>query len=181
MVTLLSRIQSLAYSLLMVLSFSLALLPLQGQVGQETMVEANREGSQLELVDATLWAALLVVGDKVEAGDQTLAQSSKIYQKLLPRLQKVYPNQNFRFLGEHEQDLFKQYEAWLVPSKEIFLKLDSRGPDPKKQGVRVHLQLWQQKKVLLKVNETLRPDRPLFLAGPKWRNGRLLVLVLLKE
>jgi hypothetical protein len=44
--------------------------------------------------------------------------------------------------------------------------------------VSVHLQLWQDKKVLVKSDAVIRPGRPVFLGGPKWRGGRLVFVVM---
>ncbi len=95
------------------------------------------------------------------------------------RLGKVFPYKHFHLIGKHRQKVFKEYESWVVPSKDLCLKIDSRGPADK-GGVNVHLQLWQDKKVLVKSDATITPGRPIFLGGPDWRGGRLVFVVMLK-
>ncbi len=94
------------------------------------------------------------------------------------RLSKTHPAKTHQLLGRHTQKVFKEYESWVVPSKELCLKLDSRGPAPAGQaGVQLSLQLWQDKKVLVKSDVLLAPDKPIIIGGPKWRNGRLLFVL----
>ncbi|MCB1078127.1 MAG: hypothetical protein KDM64_09905, partial [Verrucomicrobiae bacterium] len=74
--------------------------------------------------------------------------------------------------------VFKEYECWIVPSKQLFLKLDSLGLHEDKTGVHLHLQLWQEKHVILKTDAILRRD-PVFIAGPNWGDGRLILVLKL--
>jgi hypothetical protein len=74
--------------------------------------------------------------------------------------------------------IFKEYESWVVPSKELYLKIDSRGPAPG-GGTRLGVQVWQGDKVLAKADAVLKPDEPLFIGGPQWRGGRLVFVIVL--
>ena len=101
--------------------------------------------------------------------------------KDLPRrLGKVFKYSRFEVLGAHTQDIFRQYESWVVPSKELFLKLDSKGPG-ERGGLKLNLQFWRLDKVLVKTDLVLRPKSPLFIGGPKWRDGQLIFVLLLTE
>lgn len=95
------------------------------------------------------------------------------------RLKKVFPYSHYHLIGKHSQKVFKEYESWVVPSKDLCLKIDSRGP-AEGGGVNVHLQLWQDTKVLVKSDSVLRKEKPIFLGGPGWRGGRLIFVVQLK-
>ena len=95
------------------------------------------------------------------------------------RLKKVFPYSHYHLIGKHTQKVFKEYESWVVPSKDLCLKIDSRGPADH-EGVNVHLQLWQDTKVLVKSDSVLRKDKPIFLGGPDWRGGRLIFVVRIK-
>ena len=99
---------------------------------------------------------------------------------LLKRLGKVFKYECFEILGDHTQDIFRQYESWVVPSKELYLKLDSKGPAAK-GGLKLDLQFWRLDKVLVKTDVVLRPQSPLFIGGPKWRDGQLIFVLLLTE
>ena len=100
---------------------------------------------------------------------------------LSKRLGKVFNKyDHFEVLGDRTQDIFRQYESWVVPSKEFFLKLDSKGPSGK-TGLKLDLQVWRLEKVLVKTDVVLRPESPLFIGGPKWRDGQLIFVLLLTE
>jgi hypothetical protein len=100
-----------------------------------------------------------------------------LQQALSVRLAKVFRFRHYHLMGRHTQKVFKEYESWVVPSKDLCLRIDSRGP-AEGGGVSVHLQLWQDKKVLVKSDAVIRPGRPVFLGGPKWRGGRLVFVVM---
>ena len=84
------------------------------------------------------------------------------------------------FLGQHSQVVFREYESWVVPSKDVFLKIDSKGAAIN-GGLNLHVQFWQGQQVLVKTDTLLQPNSPLFIGGPKWRDGQLVFVLLLKK
>jgi hypothetical protein len=62
----------------------------------------------------------------------------------------------------------------------LFLKIDSKGP-AEQGGVNLHLQVWREQQVLVKSEAVLRPGSPLFIGGPKWKNGRLIFVLSLEQ
>ena len=100
-----------------------------------------------------------------------------VAQSLSLRLAKVFKFPHFHLIGRHTQKVFKEYESWVVPSKDLCLIIDYQGP-AESGGLNVHLQLWQDKKVLVKSDTVISPGQPVFLGGPKWRGGRLVFVVM---
>lgn len=127
--------------------------------------------------DGNVWGALVYASDK--APDES-SQETPGFSTLFARLAKVFPYRHFVVLGQHNQVIFREYESWVVPSKDLFLKLDSKGA-AKGGGINLHLQFWQGQQVLVKTDAVLRPASPLFIAGPKWRDGRLIFVLELKK
>lgn len=84
---------------------------------------------------------------------------------------------HFRFLGRDRQPIFRSYENWaapLRPSKRILVSFEPAqriGRD----RLRVDLAYWQGKQKMLKIEPVLRVKKPLYLLGPSWRGGRLLL------
>lgn len=113
------------------------------------------------------------------AQEEKVTADAGLLLSLEGRLKKVFPYSHYHLIGKHTQKVFKEYESWVVPSKDLCLKIDSRGPADH-EGVNVHLQLWQDTKVLVKSDSVLRKDKPIFLGGPDWRGGRLIFVVRLK-
>ena len=128
--------------------------------------------------DGLVWGALIYASDKPSGN--MIQEAPREFLHLFTRLGKVFPYSNFRILGQHDQIIFREFESWMVPSKEFFVKLDSKGP-AKGGGIQLQLQFWQGTKVLLKADSVLRWNSPLFIGGPKWRDGRLVFVLILKE
>ena len=154
-----------------------ALLPLflctaflSGLAAQE-----KRKGST---IDAKIWGGL------VFATESEAAKAKEMVDKdLADRLGKVKAFRNYKsyeLLGQHTQDVvYSDFTNWVVPSEAFNLQFESKGLD-KKGGLTLMLKLWQEKRVLVKTDATLRKGSPLFIAGPKWRKGRLIFVVELK-
>ncbi len=145
----------------------------------EPRVAANGEGGSSKVppasaqCDGQVWGALFMGTNEASKGTESPDPA------LASRLTEAFGLQHFYLLGEHTQQIFSEYESWVVPSKDVFLKIDSKGPTTKGDGVNLHLQLWQGKSVLIKTDVVLR-EQPLFIQGPKWGDGHLIMVVELK-
>jgi hypothetical protein len=127
--------------------------------------------------DGKVWGGLIYASNGEVGGiDKKLLPSG--LQDLSQRLAKVFSFAHFELLGHHNQDVFRQYESWVVPSRDLFLKVDSKGP-AEGGGVNLHLQFWQEQQVLVKTDAMLRVDSPLFIGGPKWKDGQLIFVLML--
>lgn len=129
--------------------------------------------------DGQVWGALVYASDKAPEA-QTKAEPTPDFPDLAKRLGKVFHYSHFQVLGQHTQMVFREYESWVVPSRDVFLKLDSKGA-AKDGGLNLHLQFWQGQQVLVKTDAVLRSESPLFIGGPKWRDGQVIFVLLLKK
>jgi hypothetical protein len=130
--------------------------------------------------DGKVWGALVYATNSAEKLTGVKSEPAKLLPDMDKKLAKVFPWTHFEIVGQHTQDVFREYESWVVPSADLFLKVDSKGPDAG-GGVNLHLQFWRQEQVLLKTDALLRPKSPLFISGPKWRDGQLLFVLVLAE
>lgn len=144
--------------------------PTHGQGKKTSPVAKNSKAHR----DGRVWGALFfATPEKVETpGGEEIA-------KTFSQLGKAFPDNHFQLLGEHTQEIFSEYESWVVPSKDLFLKIDSKGPTENNDGVNLHLQLWREKNVLLKTDVILRKE-PIFIAGPRWGKGQLIMVIELR-
>jgi hypothetical protein len=155
---------------------------LLGPMSAQQSAPAENAAKEGPKVDGLLFFA---TNDNVPEASEELAEEAKSMDQamladLRKRLAKAFPDQkNYELLGRHTQDVLKAYESWVVPSKDLCLKIDSRGPAPD-NGVKLHVQLWQEKKVLVKCDAVLKPKTPIFIGGPNWRTGRLIFVVIQK-
>jgi hypothetical protein len=126
--------------------------------------------------DGKIWGALYFATDsEIEKAEPGTEKTKATLEKLA----KAFEEKHYQLLGEHTQAIFSEYESWVVPSKDIFLKIDSKGPAKEGKGINLHLQLWRDKNVLLKTDVVLR-DTPIFIRGPKWGNGYLIMAIELR-
>ncbi|MED5586017.1 MAG: hypothetical protein VYB61_06645 [Verrucomicrobiota bacterium] len=125
-------------------------------------------------LNTKFWGAL------VYASNDTAEKQVK--KDLALRLGKAFKQyKTFELLGQHTQDkVFRDYVNWIVPSDELNLEFESKGP-AEDGGMKVLLKLWQKKKVLVKSDAVIKPGKPLFIAGPLWRGGRLLFVLELRK
>lgn len=130
--------------------------------------------------DGKVWGGLIYASSKADAKDMPKDDLPAGLRDLPERLGKVFHFQHFELLGQHDQDVFREYESWVVPSKDLFLKVDSKGR-AKDGGINLHLQFWQEQQVLVKTDAVLRERSPLFISGPKWGDGQLVFVLMLSK
>ncbi len=128
--------------------------------------------------DGRVWGALIFATNDAAQLTGGREQPPPNLPKLNERLGKVFPFKHFEILGQHQQDIFREFESWVVPSQDLFLKIDSKGPADQ-GGVNLHLQVWREQQVLVKSDAVLRAGSPLFIGGPAWKSGRLIFVLSL--
>ena len=130
--------------------------------------------------DGHVWGALIFATNDAAQLSGVQDKAPADLPKLKERLAKVFPFKHFEILGQHRQDIFREYESWVVPSRDLFMKIDSKGPADN-GGVNLHLQVWREQQVLVKSDAVLRKDSPLFIGGPPWKEGRLIFVLFLER
>ncbi len=130
--------------------------------------------------DGRVWGALIFATNDVKQLTGAREKPATTLPMLNERLGKVFPFKHFEILGQHQQDIFREYESWVVPSRDLFMKIDSKGPADQ-GGVKLHLQVWREQQVLVKSDAVLRSTSPLFIGGPAWKDGRLIFVLSLER
>jgi hypothetical protein len=118
-------------------------------------------------------------GDPAAAGDRAQGISEEIRDRL--RSEEKLKFDHYRALGAETQPIFRSYENWaqpLKPSDEILVRFETRT-QPAKDSVSLDLELWLARKKILKTDANLRAGHPLYVLGPEWRGGRLIIAVAL--
>jgi hypothetical protein len=133
-----------------------------------------------QALDGSVWGGLFYA--KSGAAQAVQGNLPSGLKNVSERLSKAFPlYSNFELIGQQQQDIMRQYESWVVPSRDIFLKLDSKGHD-EAGGLKLGLQFWREQQILVKTDLVLQKNSPLFIGGPKWREGQVIfVLLLTKE
>lgn len=118
-------------------------------------------------------------GDPAAAGENAKPADAKMVERLQCEARLRF--KNYRLLGQDTQPLLRSYENWaqpLRPSDEVLVRFEARGK-PTKAFTPLDLELWLSRKKILKTDARLQGDRPLFVLGPEWRGGRLIIAVAL--
>ncbi len=120
-------------------------------------------------------------GDPKAAGEKTAAVPKEIAERL--RKEEKLRFKTYRMLGQDTQALLRSYESWaqpLKPSDEIMVRFEAQGK-PTQQTAVLDLELWLSRNKTVKTDARLEVDHPLFVLGPKWRGGRLIIAVALVQ
>jgi hypothetical protein len=120
-------------------------------------------------------------GDPQAAGEKAQEISAELSTRLGNEEKLRFAH--YRALGAETQPIFRSYENWaqpLKPSDEILVRFETRI-QPEKDSVMLDLELWLARKKILKTDAHLRRGHPLFVLGPEWRGGRLIIAVELAK
>lgn len=94
-----------------------------------------------------------------------------------PRLKFAH----YRVLGADTKPLFRSYENWAQPMKctdDILVRFEAQAR-PSKELTRLDIELWLSHKKILKTGAALKENEPMFVLGPEWRQGRMIVIIAL--
>ena len=157
--------------------FLIALLCLLGPATASAQEDPGR--AQIGAVTVTVYHA--TNGDPEAAGKRAKSVTGEVAERL-GRDQRLR-FKHYSRLGEETQPLLRSYESWaqpLKPSDEILVRFEAQGV-PTRQTAMLDLELWLARKKIIKSVARLEGDRPLFVLGPEWRGGRLIIAVALAQ
>ncbi len=133
--------------------------------------------TKIGTLDVTVFFA--TDGDPNAAGDKAQEISDETRTNL--ENHKHLKFAHYRALGADSKPIFRTYENWaqpLKPSDEILLRFEPRS-HPTKEAVLLDLELWLSRKKTLKTDVNLVKGQKLYVLGPKWRGGNLIIQVSL--
>lgn len=139
--------------------------------------DAGKE--KIGLVSVTVYYA--TNGDAKAAGEKTVAVPQETAERL--RKEEKLRFKTYRMLGQDTQALLRSYESWaqpLKPSDEVMVRFEAQGK-PTQQTAVLDLELWLARNKTVKTDARLEIDLPLYVLGPEWRGGRLIIAVALVQ
>ncbi len=116
-------------------------------------------------------------GDPAVAGVRAVAADDELVQRL--KSEERLKFSHYRLLGSDRRGVFRSYENWaqpLAPSDEVLVRFEAQSA-PTGDGLRLDLELWLSRKKILKTDAVVTGEHPIFILGPAWRGGRLIVVV----
>jgi hypothetical protein len=117
-----------------------------------------------------IWSALVLATK--ENPPSSIPQALR---EFAPAVKKVFGYNSLYLLGEKRRDLFSGGEEWLVPSKEFFFKVQCLSQGPTSYTLRI--ELYRDKELLVTTEAKLAKNAPLYIRGPAWGKGQLILLL----
>lgn len=142
-----------------------------------TRVHAQEDPGREVIAMVTLTVLYGTDGDPALAGKRVTRLTDTVIKRL--KSEKQLQFKSYRKLGADTQPLFRSYENWaqpLPPSDEILLRFEAQGR-PLKDRLLIDLELWLSRKKIIKTDALLGDNKPLYVLGPAWRGGRLILAV----
>jgi len=140
-------------------------------------VSAQEDPGRAKVGELVVSVYFATDGDPKEAGEKAQEISGDLRTRLSSEEKLRFAH--YRALGADTQEIFRSYENWaqpLKPSDEILVRFETRI-QPEKDSVSLDLELWLARKKILKTDAHLRQGHPLYVLGPEWRGGRLIIAV----
>lgn len=86
---------------------------------------------------------------------------------------------HYRILGADTKPLFRSFENWAQPmscTDDILVRFEAQAR-PSKELTRLDLELWLSHKKILKTGAALTENSPVYVLGPEWRQGRMILII----
>ena len=99
------------------------------------------------------------------------------------RASRTLKFKDYRYLGGDRKSVWRAFENWAMPmkpSEELMVSFEPKG-EVNHEGLRLDLKLWIQRREVLAALPVLRKGRKLYILGPKWRGGNLIIGIELVE
>ena len=117
----------------------------------------------------TIWVAL------VRAETEGAPEDNRI-GLLQPRLERVFGFPSYRLLGEANVPMREKYAQWILPRKDLYLKMEPLPPDPPMVNL-IHFEIYCRDKQIVQGKFQPQPATPLFINGPDCRKGRMIFIM----
>lgn len=120
----------------------------------------------------SIWSAL-VLGTNEEHPKAACPELEKYWDKL----KNVFGYNQFELLGQHMVNGLGDH--WLIPRKDFLLHVNSQKAE-KPGFFNMKLDLYQEKKLLAQMEARVSGQNLLFIRGPDYGNGRIIIILMVK-
>lgn len=134
------------------------------------LILAGLAGPQKLAASDSIWSALVLATNETppRTGPRKL-------ERFGPTIQKVFGYNSLYLLGDSANEITSGTEQWLVPSRDFFFQVACQQRDDTRYVLR--LELFRGDSPLLTTEVRLARNAPLYVRGPQWGNGQLLLLL----
>jgi len=122
------------------------------------------------LASDEIWTALVLATNETPP-----VEAPRNLKDFSATIAKVFGYNSLYLLGQKKKAFGSGSNEWLVTSKDFFFRVTSLDQTP--AHYRLQLELYREKELLLTSEAELRRDTPLYIHGPQWGKGQLILLV----
>lgn len=142
-------------------------------IAVKSTTDASPSGAEAARTDQ-VWSALVLATNSADP-----KPSPAELKPFASRMKRVFGYNQFELAGSASQAIGNQQESWLVPSKSFSMGLRGRRAMSKEAqgGYLLSLQLYQDKRELVDTEVKLAPGSPLFIRGPQYGKGQLIIVL----
>jgi hypothetical protein len=97
-------------------------------------------------------------------------------EELHHRLRAVFGFKHYELIKGEEIDLHKNWEHWFVPRRDFFLRVEPLRHEPGLPKL-VDYEIYKDGFIVAKGKFEPRDDTPLFINGPDFQQGRLILVL----
>jgi len=163
----------------MIQRFHIALIALLAIASGQVAAVQDPGKETLTQIAVTVYHA--TDGDPAVAGEMARPVDEETERRL--RAHRHLDFRHYRALGRDVQPLYRSYENWaqpLKPSDEVLVRFEARSR-PEADRIRLGIELWLSRKQILRTDVRLEGEQPLFVLGPEWRGGRLIIAIAMAD
>lgn len=121
----------------------------------------------------SIWSALVCA-----TNEEHPKEAPPELRKFESKLKNVFGYNQFELVGQHTERMDDPAERWLIPSKDFSLHVTSQTAAG--NGYVLKLEMFQEARPLAKFEARLGPQSPLFIRGPLYGRGQLIIVLLVK-
>ena len=141
------------------------------------MLMAVEDPGRTEVANVKVTVYHATDGDPKAAGPKAKPVPKETVERLAGEERLRF--KHYKLLGQETKPLLRSYENWcepLRPSDEVLVRFEAQSHADDQSAV-LDLELWIARKKILKADARLEGGKPLYLLGPEWRGGRLIIAV----
>ena len=119
-----------------------------------------------------VWSGLIYASNAAQP-----APAPKELAVFSQKLQHIFGYNQLELLSQHRETMDAQSEHWLLPGKEFCLLIDTKKM---RDNHLLNLHLYQEKRLVVQTTLLLARQSPVFLSGPLYGDGQLIIVLLVE-
>lgn len=117
-----------------------------------------------------IWSALALA-----TNESPPKPAPRALEKFAPTIGSVFGYNSLYLIGQKKRVLSTGTDEWLIPSEKLFFQVTALAREPSHYLLRIGL--FREKELLLCTEVRLARDTPLYIRGPQWGRGQLILLL----